>query len=145
MTEKINDTSECFYSMYQTGEGDIDNDGDIDIVFGAQIGWNNDCGLNGRHLGILRNQGDGNFDVEWLPGKSKRGDVITSEGYLLLEDINNDDYLDVIFNSGEIDQWGNPISNVASYIQFMLNDGSGSFIFSLDNKIDNPGKDIINI
>ena len=134
MSENINDSSECTYSMYQNGHGDIDNDGDIDFVFGAQVYWSGsgNCNLNGRNLGILRNLGYGKFDLEWLGN----GDFNTSEGHLLLEDISNDGHIDIIFSGP---------NELGGYIHYILNNGQGSFIYSLENKIDNPVQGMRNI
>ena len=139
VSDKINDPNPgCFYSFYQNGNGDIDNDGDIDFVFGTQVGFaGTDCNLGGYHMGVLRNNGEGNFNLEWISTKSGNlGFFETSEGYLLLEDLNGDSYLDVIFN-GSAENGG--------FIQYILNDGSGSFIYDLNNKIDNPVEGMRNI
>ena len=122
MSNKISGDDGCFYSIYQNGYGDIDNDGDMDLVFGGQVSWiNNGCGVNGRRLGILRNDGNGNFNVEWVGANGV--DFNTSEGHLLLEDISGDGYIDIIFN-------GN------NHIKYILNDGQGSFIYNFENNID---------
>ena len=135
MSNKISGDDGCFYSGYQNGYGDIDNDGDIDLVFGTQISWiNNGCGVNGRRLGILRNDGNGNFNVEWV-GANGVG-FATSEGHLLLEDISGDGYLDIIFDGITcIDANCNPDFS-ENHIKYILNDGQGSFIYDYDNNID---------
>ena len=134
MSNKINDPSTCTYSIYQNGSADIDNDGDIDFVFGTQVYWgsSSNCNIGEHSMGILRNIGDGNFDLEWLGN----GDFVTSEGHLLLEDISGDGFKDIIFSGP---------TSLGGYIHYMLNDGNGSFNYTLDNKIDNPVQGMRNV
>jgi hypothetical protein len=110
---------ECFYSFYQNGSGDIDNDGDIDVVFGAQTMGECRDNLGERVLGILRNDGNGKLQIESIGN----GDFETSEGHLLLVDINEDDYLDIIFNNQK-------------ELKYILNDGAGSFNYDLNNSVE---------
>ncbi|NJB36737.1 FG-GAP repeat domain-containing protein [Croceivirga sp. JEA036] len=71
-------------------KGDIDNDGDIDLVVGERF-ITATYGLPGS-IYILRNNGNGQFTVE-SPKELKDIGMITS---LLLQDINDDQKLDIV-------------------------------------------------
>ena len=55
----------------------------------------NDCNVWGWQLAVLRNNGDGTFDLEWV-GKIINLDNLVAGGYMLLEDLNGDSYVDMI-------------------------------------------------
>lgn len=81
--------------------GDIDNDGDIDIVtpnFGS------------RDLGVMLNRGDGSFEVQ----TPQPFGVNTASYSASLDDLDGDGNLDVVLSSG-------------NYVWFQNGDGSGLF------------------
>ena len=112
------DCQDCFFSMYSHTTGDIDNDGDIDILFGAQT-ITNETSYSGRNLIIARNDGSGNLKIEILGN----GDFETSESDMILFDINDDNYKDLVFTGNK-------------GLQFMLNNGSGSLNYNYNNVVE---------
>ncbi len=115
---KINysNCSDCLFSMYSHTVGDIDNDGDIDILFGASTKSH----ITNGQLFLARNDGNGNLKLEVI-GNSSGFD--SSQSDMILIDINNDNYKDLVFTGTE-------------GLQYMLNDGSGSIIYNYYNIIE---------
>ena len=75
-------------NMYASTAGDIDSDGDIDLISSGTY-WN-----KGFSYDILKNDGNGNFNIEsqfFTPSHN------TSEGHMIIMDINNDGNNDVVF------------------------------------------------
>ena len=129
MFDKINFSGydDLFFSMYQSTFGDIDNDGDNDIVFGSQI-EKLDSTIGGYVLCILRNDGVGNLNLEvYKNPELNNGIFSTSEGFMLLEDLNDDGYKDLIYNISS--------PNDAGKIAYLKNDANGKFIYDLNNII----------
>lgn len=111
---------DCLFSIYSHTTGDIDNDGDVDILFGAQTHSNQTNYGGGRNLIIARNDGSGNLKLEFLGN----GDFETSESDMVLFDINDDNYKDLVFTGNK-------------GLQFMLNNGSGNIEYNYDNVVEN--------
>ena len=75
-------------NMYASTAGDIDSDGDIDLISSGTY-WN-----KGFSYDILKNDGNGNFNIEsqfFTPSHN------TSEGHMIIMDIDNDGNNDVVF------------------------------------------------
>jgi hypothetical protein len=124
MRDKIDysDCPDCLFSIYSHTTGDIDNDGDVDILFGAQTHstQTNYGEGGGRNLIIARNDGSGNLKLEFLGN----GDFETSESDMVLFDINDDNFKDLVFTGNK-------------GLQFMLNNGSGNIEYNYDNVVEN--------
>lgn len=106
---------ENFVSIFGSAIGDIDNDGDIDIVESVQSN-------KGYSIDILTNTGTGFFKAKRI--YTDKYDYKTGpEGENILIDINADGYLDLLFG-------GSRCLNCAispNVIGFILNDKKGSF------------------
>jgi hypothetical protein len=123
-------------NMHSGTTGDIDNDGDIDIV---QWPLNLGRGIEPvefRYPYVLLNDGNGNFKFEnflsdYTEFKSKFYDWSTSIYELF--DLNNDNKLDLIFgyNFGNVpkvvDPWNPSYDIVNKKIGILWGDGSGKF------------------
>ena len=110
---------DCLFSIYSHTVGDVDNDGDIDVLFGAST-HSNETSYGGQRLIIARNHGNGNLKIEVVGN----GGFETSESDMILFDINDDNYKDLVFTGNK-------------GLQFMLNDGSGNIIYNYNNIIEN--------
>lgn len=95
--------------------GDIDNDGDADLVISGRDLILNDV------TNIYLNDGSGNFEI-------KTGTILQGVdfGYTGLADIDNDDDLDLLI-SGR--------NSSVTYANIYRNDGIGNFTLDLDNNI----------
>ncbi len=108
-------SSHPFVSVFGSAYGDIDNDGDIDIVESTQ------SDING--LDVWTNDGKGNF-------KAKRFNTGTynyatgPEGENMLVDINGDGFLDLFFGGTKCD---NCLVREPGYLGYVLNDKNGGF------------------
>ena len=83
-TEKAKDPSNIFDSIQSIGSGDIDNDGDVDLVQMAHS-------TSGRYFSVMLNDGKGNFTLT----KTKT-DITFPEGRLILDDLNQDGKLELL-------------------------------------------------
>ena len=97
-------------SMYASTVGDIDNDGDLDLI---SSGRNYNMGYS---FDILKNDGNGNFVLE---SQNFTEDYNTSEGHMLVLDIDNDQKNDLIFG-------GQQNGSQQDYSIFGLIKGDGS-------------------
>ena len=108
-------SSHPFVSVFGSAYGDIDNDGDIDILESTQ------SDING--LDVWTNDGKGNF-------KAKRFNTGTynyatgPEGENMLVDINGDGFLDLFFGGTKCD---NCLVREPGYLGYVLNDKNGGF------------------
>ncbi len=82
--ERAKDPGNIFDSIQSIGSGDIDKDGDIDLVQMAQS-------MNGWFFSVMINDGKGNFTLT----KTKT-DIMFSEGRLILDDLNQDGRLELM-------------------------------------------------
>jgi hypothetical protein len=115
-TEKINNVSEegdPFVSVFGHATGDIDNDGDIDLVLSVHKS-------NGRGLNVLVNDGKGNLSGKFYD-TSVFGYTTGPEGPNLLIDVNNDGYLDYFFSGNK---------ETPGYIGYLLNNRDGTFDYT---------------
>ena len=104
-----------FVSIFGSAYGDIDNDGDIDIVESTQ------SDMNG--LDVWKNDGKGNFKAKRFstdPNNYSTG----PEGENLLIDINGDGFLDYFFGGTKCNSC---ITRETGYIGYILNDQNGGF------------------
>ncbi|SNS77102.1 Por secretion system C-terminal sorting domain-containing protein [Belliella buryatensis] len=112
--ENLNNDGNPFVSVFGHAIGDIDNDGDIDLVLSVQTS-------NGRQLNVLINDGNGNFLGTFF-NEDQFGYSTGPEGPNLLIDINEDGNLDYFF-SGSIGQNSGKIG-------YLLGNGDGTFNIS---------------
>ena len=115
--------------------GDLDGDGDQDLVVGKLFGqWQlslRNTGYNAPNL-ILLNDGTGNFTVSIGNGFSHASEPVTRE--VVLGDVDNDGDLDIFCANFQRDtdsyETGNERPN---YLYF--NDGTGNFTIDLTNLV----------
>ena len=77
-------------NMFSGTAGDIDNDGDIDLI-SAGVYWND---AKGGSYDIIKNDGSGNLVLESQQFSTKH---YTGEGHMMIMDIDGDDKNDVVF------------------------------------------------
>ena len=82
--EKAKDPSNIFDSIQSIGSGDIDNDGDVDLVQMANT-------TNGRFFSVMLNDGKGKFTLN-----KTRTDLTFPEGRLILDDLNQDGKMELL-------------------------------------------------
>ncbi|MBP6054937.1 MAG: T9SS type A sorting domain-containing protein [Cytophagaceae bacterium] len=82
--ERAKDPSNIFDSIQSIGTGDIDKDGDVDLVQMAQS-------TNGRYFSVMLNDGKGNYTLT----KSST-DITFPEGRLILDDLNLDGKMELL-------------------------------------------------
>jgi len=109
---RFNNTSLESLAIRTIGDGDIDNDGDVDLIYGTA---RDDSG-NGW-LGILENDGNAYFiDARQIRLRNK-------PSYLYLADFNNDGWLDIVagmtFTVGQAEFWNG--------MAILLNNQDGTF------------------
>jgi hypothetical protein len=118
-----------YVACFHGGEvGDIDNDGDIDVVFTSIYGANyNDCLL-------LINDGKGNFteknfadilDVSELNKRFSTPGHGVCHGDLNIIDLNNDGYNDLAFTGSDV--WDDDGSNYATAPMILWGNSTGIF------------------
>ncbi|MEO6594060.1 MAG: VCBS repeat-containing protein, partial [Planctomycetota bacterium] len=100
-----------YYSVSYAA-GDIDADGDVDVVVGTQ-GQGGQCGANNL---ILRNDGMGAFTVQPLTS------ALDQTQHVLLVDIDGDADLDVVCSN-----WGSSLWCSIQSVSVLRNNGSGVF------------------
>jgi hypothetical protein len=115
--ERAKDPSNIFDSIQSIGTGDIDKDGDVDLVQMAQS-------TNGRYFSVMLNDGKGNFTLT-----KSATDITFPEGRLILEDLNLDGKMELlgVGKKGESKQF---------YLYQFENVGGGSFDFKNPKQID---------
>jgi hypothetical protein len=115
--ERAKDPSNIFDSIQSIGTGDLDKDGDVDLVQMAQS-------TNGRYFSVLLNDGKGNFTLT-----KSATDITFPEGRLILEDLNLDGKMELlgVGKKGESKQF---------YLYQFENVGGGSFDFKNPKQID---------
>jgi hypothetical protein len=113
-------SSHPFVSIFGSAYGDIDNDGDIDIVESAQ------SDING--IDVWTNDGKGNFKAKRFNTGTYKYDT-GPEGENMLVDINADGYLDLFFGGTKC---SNCLVRETGYLGYVLNDKNGGF------KIESP-------
>ena len=82
------DNPNYFRNMYASTVGDVDNDGDLDLISSGQ---NSNMGYS---YDVLKNDGDGNFTLD---SQTFNENYNTSEGHMLVFDIDNDGNNDLLF------------------------------------------------
>jgi len=98
------DCPSCFYNFTALAMGDIDADGDRDLLLGQE---------NGPKCRILRNLGDGTFEVAETPS------TFNGPWFITLEDVNADGRPDMAYLVNR--------SNSQAGMRVRLNDEEGSF------------------
>ncbi|RTZ43175.1 VCBS repeat-containing protein [Candidimonas sp. SYP-B2681] len=101
--------------------GDIDNDGDLDILVNALMNDGNDLQINDGN-GVFRSAGYLLPDLTMVNPWSGVGRVVKTNTWSGLIDVNNDGWLDMILGG-----WDN---GNAGKTELYLNDGKGSFAHS---------------
>jgi hypothetical protein len=116
-TERAKDPSNIFDSIQSIGTGDIDKDGDVDLVQMAQS-------TNGRYFSVMLNNGKGNFTLT-----KSATDITFPEGRLILDDLNLDGKMELlgVGKKGESKQF---------YLYQFENVGGGGFDFKNPKQID---------
>lgn len=125
-------TDQKFVSIFGSGYGDLDNDGDIDYVTSIQ-------GLGGSYIDILLNDGNGKFTVNRIKPDTYGYDT-RPEGHNILYDINGDGYLDYFFGGSF------PIpnsNNREGFLGYVLNDKKGNFLIQSMTNLGNFGSKMI--
>lgn len=105
--------------------GDLNGDGWLDIVAN---GWA-DGDNGGGNMTIYKNNGDGTFSEVDLSGKDFVG---LQESDLVMADVNNDGYLDII-------AFGTPNDNSGKHADIYLNNGDGEFNFTRSTAAEGNG------
>ncbi|MFT5718831.1 MAG: hypothetical protein ACI9T7_003039 [Oleiphilaceae bacterium] len=113
----VNDSKQSTFDYsgftHSSDTGDIDNDGDIDIVFSDITGADVELGGN---IQIFINDGDANFERKSTAFKTAdNGDMFIVSTKLV--DLNNDGYLDLVLGGDDAKSAG----------IVLWNDGSGNF------------------
>jgi hypothetical protein len=129
-----NENGKPFVSVFGHAVGDIDSDGDLDLVLSVQN--------YGRYLNVLLNDGNGNLNGTFF-NEEQFGYSTGPEGPNLLIDINGDGKLDYFF-SGPTKP-----DNTSVKIGYLIGNGNGTFNISnpvffpeLDSNYDLAAKDI---
>lgn len=127
--ERAKDPSNIFESIHSIGSGDLDQDGDVDLVNMAQSS-------NGYTFSIMLNDGKGNFTLKKYPTN-----YFLSEGRLIVDDFNQDGLLDIV-------GLGKKLDTKPNYMFQFTNLGQGRYdfnnpkllelVYAADNPI-NPG------
>ncbi len=103
-----------FVSVFGHSTGDIDKDGDVDLVLSVQT-------TSGRLLNVLINDGKGNLNGTFF-NEEQFGYSTGPEGPNLLIDINGDGKLDYFFSGS--------IGNTSGKIGYLTGNGNGTFNIS---------------
>ena len=91
---KPDDFDTYFNATFAGTSGDLDNDGDIDIITGSQLS------KGGKVINVLINDGEGNFNTISLNVSNINNGYYFSEGDMLLHDLDEDGKKDLIFGGG---------------------------------------------
>jgi hypothetical protein len=103
-----------FVSVFGHSTGDIDKDGDMDLVLSVQT-------TLGRYLNVLINDGNGNLNGSFF-NEEQFGYSTGPEGPNLLIDINGDGMLDYFFSGS--------IGDTSGKIGYLIGNGNGTFNMS---------------
>ena len=103
-----------FVSVFGHSTGDIDKDGDTDLVLSVQT-------TLGRYLNVLINDGNGNLNGSFF-NEEQFGYSTGPEGPNLLIDINGDGKLDYFFSGS--------IGDTSGKIGYLIGNGNGTFNMS---------------
>jgi len=103
-----------FVSVFGHSTGDIDKDGDTDLVLSVQT-------TLGRYLNVLINDGNGNLNGSFF-NEEQFGYSTGPEGPNLLIDINGDGILDYFFSGS--------IGDTSGKIGYLIGNGNGTFNMS---------------
>lgn len=114
-TGLLGNNNHQFVSIYGSAYGDIDNDGDIDIVESTQ------SNIDG--IDVWTNDGKGNFKAKRLSTDVYKYST-GPEGENMLIDINGDGYLDLFFGGTKC---SNCLVRETGYLGYVLNDKNGGF------------------
>lgn len=105
-----------FVSVFGSAYGDIDNDGDIDIVESTQSDANG--------IDVWTNDGKGNFKAKRFNTGGTYNYFTGPEGENMLVDINGDGFLDLFFGGTKCT---NCLVRETGYLGYVLNDKNGGF------------------
>lgn len=131
--KNFNTDGKPFVSVFGHATGDIDSDGDIDLVLSVQT-------TNGRKLNVLINDGNGDLNGTFY-NEDNFGYSSGPEGPNLLIDINGDGKLDYFF-SGVVGQTSGKIGYLAGNGDGTFNISNPVFIPELDSNYGLATKDI---